>query len=126
MNRASSTDVMERGRAENILARTTAAALAVSSADGATLFQDLARRLSEILEVDAALIAVFKEGDPRRLTTLAAWLDGKPLQDFEYELATTPCRAMVGRVSRFVASGVHGEYAPGTPFAAKGFDSYAA
>ena len=37
---------MDGGRAENILARTTAAALAVSSADGATLFQDLARRLA--------------------------------------------------------------------------------
>ena len=57
---------------------------------------------------------------------MAAWLDGKPLQNFEYELATTPCRAMVGRVSRFVGSGVHGEYTPGTVFSAKGFDSYAA
>ena len=44
---------MEGGRAEDILARTTAAALAVSSADGATLFHDLVRRLAEILDVDA-------------------------------------------------------------------------
>jgi len=114
------------GRADDILARTTAAALAVSTADAATLFHDLAHRLAEILDVDATLIAVFKEGDPTRLVTLAAWLDGKALQNFEYELATTPCREVVGRVSRFVGTGVHVEYAPGSLFAAKGFDSYAA
>ena len=48
------------------------------------------------------------------------------MQNFEYELATTPCRAVVGRVSRFVGTGVNVEFAPGTLFAAKGFDSYAA
>ncbi len=117
---------MEGGRADDILARTTAAALAVSSADCAVLFHDLVRRLAEILDVDAAVISVFKEGDPARMTTLAAWLDGKPLENFEYELAKTPCGAVVGQVSRFVGTGVHSEFAPGTALSAMGFDSYAA
>jgi PAS domain S-box-containing protein len=127
MKRAVSTsEVGAAGRAEDILARTTAAALAVSTIDGPGLFQDLARRLAEILDVDATLIAVFKEGDRTRLTTLAAWLDGKPLRNFEYELEKTPCRVVVGRVSRFVGIGVRSEFPPESPFAAKGFDSYAA
>ena len=67
MNRVLTTEIMEGGRAGDILARTTAAALAVSSADCAALFQDLVRRLAEILDVDAAVISVFKEGDPARM-----------------------------------------------------------
>jgi PAS domain S-box-containing protein len=113
-------------RADEVLARMTAAAFAVSSVEGPTLFADLAQRLAEILEVDATLIAVFTDASRTRLQTLAAWLDGHALRNFEYELAKTPCRAVVGRESRFVASGVHHEFDPHTLFAAKGFDSYAA
>jgi PAS domain S-box-containing protein len=115
-----------RRRADDVLARMTAAAIAVSSVEGPALFADLTRRLAEILQVDATLIAVFTDASRTRLQTLAAWLDGHALRNFEYELAKTPCRAVVGRESRFVASGVHHEFDPHTLFAAKGFDSYAA
>ena len=49
-------DKLAADRLQLTLARTTAAALAVSSAEG-DVFGGLVRRLAEILEVDAAMIA---------------------------------------------------------------------
>ena len=115
--------VADRKRSEDAL---RAAALAVSSAEGDGLFAELMRYLAEILEVDVAMIAVYTGADRTRMRTLAALLDGKSLEPFEYALEGSPCRHVVGRQFRFVGSGVHPEFPPGTLFAAKGMDSYAA
>jgi PAS domain-containing protein len=74
----------------------------------------------------AAMVARFDSVVPTRVVALATWLDGRLLQTFDYEIEGTPCRAMVGRHTRFVAEGVHDEFAPGTLFHAQRFDSYAA
>ena len=114
------TDISERKRVEEAL---RAAALAVSTAEGASVFGELVRALATILRVDAAMIAVFVEGDPTRMRTLAARLDGKPLRNFEYPLAGSPCREVVGRDFRYVESGVNREFPPGTLFAPSGPNS---
>ncbi len=117
------TDISDRKRSEDALRR---AALAVSSAGGEKVFEELARSLAAILEVQAVLIAVFVEPGRSRMRTLATYLDGRILKTFEYELARTPCKGVVGREFRFAPSGVHAEFAPGTMFSALGFDSYTA
>jgi PAS domain S-box-containing protein len=117
------TDITDRKRSEDALRR---AALAVSSAGGENVFEKLARSLAEILEVQAVLIAVFVDAGRSRMRTLATCLDGRILKNFEYELARTPCKGVVGREFRFAPSGVHAEFAPGTMFSALGFDSYTA
>jgi PAS domain S-box-containing protein len=117
------TDITDRKRSEEALQR---AALAVSSAGGANVFEGLARSLAEILEVQAVLIAVFVDAGRTRMRTLATYLEGRILKPFEYELERTPCKGVVGREFRFAPSGVHSEFAPGTMFGALGFDSYAA
>ena len=117
------TDITERKRSEEAL---RAAALAVTSAEGEGVFHELVRYLSAILEVDVAMIAVHVDGDRTRMRTLAVRLDGKPLANFEYALDGSPCRHVVGREFRFVGAGVQPEFPPGTLFAAKGMDSYAA
>ena len=117
------TDISDRKRSEEALRR---AALAVSSAGGEQVFEELVRSLATILEVQAVLIAVFVDRDRSRMRTLAACLDGRILEPFEYELARTPCKGVIGREFRFTPSGVHSEFAPGTMFSALGFDSYAA
>jgi PAS domain S-box-containing protein len=119
-------DPSDATRLEFTLAKTTAAALAVSRIEGGDVFAQLACRLAEILEVDATMIARFDPALPGRVVTLATCLDGRMLRSFDYELAGTPCREMVDRDSRFVASGVRHEFTPGTLFHAEGFDSYAA
>jgi PAS domain S-box-containing protein len=118
-------DKLAADRLQLTLTRTTAAALAVSSAEG-DVFGGLVRKLAEILEVDATMIAQFIPDQPGRVRSLATWFDGRLLQPFEYDLAGSPCRGVVDRESRFVASGVHDEFTPGTMFHAQGFDSYAA
>ena len=116
----------EATRLEQTLAKTTAAALAVSRSDGDDVFGALAASLARILEVDAAMVARFDQEAPRRVISLATWLDGRLLRPFDYDIEGTPCRAMVGRDSRFVAAGVHDEFTPGTLFHEQRFDSYAA
>ncbi len=113
------------GELSEVLARTTAAALAVSSAAPGRVFDDLALALARVLGTDAALIAKFVDADRQRMRTLAVCFEGRLLSSFEYDVSQTPCRHIVGRTSRFVAQGVNGEFAPGTLFAAQGFDAYA-
>ncbi|HET9025498.1 MAG TPA: PAS domain S-box protein, partial [Burkholderiaceae bacterium] len=119
-------DASDAGRLEQTAAKITAAALAVSRAEGDDVFGELATRLAEILEVDATMIGRFDADDPGRVITLATWFEGRLLRTFDYDTSVTPCRQMVGRESRFVASGVHSEFTPDSLFHAQGFDSYAA
>jgi PAS domain S-box-containing protein len=108
------------------LAKTRAAALAVSSVEGSDVYAQLAQRLADILGVSATLIGTSIESSPGRIHARATWLDGRLLRSFEYDVEHSPCRGVVGRESRFVASGVNHEFEPGTLFHAQGFDSYAA
>ena len=117
------TDITERKRSEEAL---RAAALAVTNAEGEGVFRELVRYLATILEVDVAMIAVFADSDRTRMRTLAAWLDGKALMNFEYALDGSPCRHVIGREFHFVGEGVKPEFPPGTLFSAKEMDSYAA
>jgi PAS domain S-box-containing protein len=112
-------------RLRQVLDRTMAAALAVSGASAGRVCEDLVRSLASILGTDAALIGEFIDPGRTRMRTLAVWYDGRHLQNFDYDVAHSPCRHIVGRDSRLVAAGVHGEFAPGTLFAEQGFDAYA-
>jgi len=129
-NAAPATDAaLDRTGAEariaEVLARTTAAALAVSGAEPGRVFEDLARGLARVLGTDAALIGVFVDPQRTRMQTLAAVFDGRLLRPFEYDVTQTPCRHIVGRSSRFVPRGVQSEFAPGSLFSVEKFDAYA-
>jgi PAS domain S-box-containing protein len=102
------------------------AAQAVSHAGGPGLFADLVRELAHILGVATVFVAVFTDERRTRLRTLAATLDGRVLQNFDYPLEGSPCAQVVGRAFRHVERGVAAEFRPGTLFAAKGMDAYAA
>ena len=113
-------------RLNELLAKTTRAARAAATAEGENVFAGLAEQMAEILGVGATMIATAVAARPGRMLARATWFDGRLLQPFEYELAHTPCRAVIGRESRFVARGVHDEFEPGSLFHENGFDSYAA
>lgn len=102
------------------------AAQAVARCGGPQLFDDLVRELADTLRVATVFVAVFSDETHRQMRTLAAVLDGRALQNFDYVLEGTPCAKVVGRAFRHVTSGVAAEFSPGTLFAAKGMDSYAA
>ena len=73
-----------------------AAALAVSSAKGDRVFQELTRYLATILNVQLALIGHFLGEPPQAIRTLGLYGGGAYRENFEYRLDTTPCRAVVG------------------------------
>jgi hypothetical protein len=92
-------------RLSEVLARTTAAAVAVSGGEPGRVFEDLALGLAKVLGTDAALIAEFVDDAKRRMRTLALCFEGRTLRSVEYDVSQTPCRHIVGRASRFVPRG---------------------
>ena len=113
-------------RYEERLAKITAAAMAVSTAEGDNVFEQLAIALCGLLRIDAVMIAETLPGKPGHMRALATRVDGASLRTFDYDVEHSPCRLMVGREARFVDHGVHAEFAAGSLFHARGFDSYAA
>ena len=69
-----------------------AASLAVSSAKGDRVFQELTRYLATILGVQLALIGRLTRNAPSTLQTLGVYGNGAYRENFEYPLAVTPCR----------------------------------
>lgn len=117
------TDITERKRTQDAL---TSAALAVSSAQGASVFQELVRYLATILEVDVAFIATpDAAGGKCRLHTHAFFLDGEVRENFDYAIEDTPCATVVGRAFRIYPSGLRDEFPRDLDFARLDLESYA-
>jgi len=66
------------------------AALAVSTAEGERVFDDLVSALARILGVEFALISVYVEPQRAMLRTLATFYRGKLARNVEYPVAGTP------------------------------------
>jgi PAS domain S-box-containing protein len=115
-------EITDRKRTEAAL---RSAALAVSTAEGDTVFADLVRDLAATLDVDVAFVAQFLEANRSRMKALATFMYGAAGPEWEYELAGTPCEAVVGREFRAYASGLREQFRSG-PLATSKLDSYAA
>jgi two-component system cell cycle sensor histidine kinase/response regulator CckA len=116
------TDISDRKRIEDAL---RSAALAVSGAEGASVFQELVRFLAAILDVEIALIAIFHEDDRCRMRVRAFCLDGKISENFDYPLAGTPCETVVGKVFRIYPSRLCEQFPLDADFRSMGVESYA-
>ncbi len=96
-------EITDRKLAEDALRN---AALAVSSAEGDGVFEELTRNLAGTLGVALVFIAVFPKADTTRLSSLAAWVDGRSVDNFDYPIAGTPCETVVGKTFRAYPTGV--------------------
>src|SRR5262245_45378126 len=96
-------DVSHLERSEEALHK---AAIAISTAEGDTVFRDLVRHLAHCLDADVAFIAVPSEGDTCRMRMLAFYVDGKLIENFEYPIAGTPCETVMGKEYRFYPTGL--------------------
>jgi PAS domain S-box-containing protein len=78
----------------------------VSSLTGKQYFERLAVRLSEALHMRYCLISELLPGTLSRVRSIAYAVDGTVTSDVEYELAGTPCEAVVSKGMCVFPSGV--------------------
>ncbi len=106
--------------------RLHAAALAVSSAEGEQVYEDLVGALARILEVEFATIAVYEQPERSRLRTLARVAGGRILGNVSYPIAGTPCERAIGRAFGYFPSNVRAQFAEDAPLQELGIEGYAA
>jgi len=113
---------IERGHADDAL---RAAALAVSSARGDSVFAELVRYLAAILRVETAFISRYEPDDPDAMRVLALQQDGQLLRDIRYELEGTPCATVLGQEFRAYPSRLREQFPDDLDVQAQGTESYA-
>lgn len=101
-------------------------ALVVARPPSDELLSELMLELSAALQAAAAFVSTFSDDSRHRLRTQAMCLDGALLPNFEYDVAGSPCEAVIGHKFRFVPCGVLAQIDPRSDFAAAGLDAYAA
>src|SRR6266566_503571 len=90
---------------------------------GEEFFQDLVRHLASALDVPFAAISEFA-GVNTRVRTLAFWARGQIQENFEYDLAGTPCEDVVrGRLCHH-AAGVKDRFPLAKALVQLGVESY--
>jgi len=102
------------------------AALAVSTAEGERVFEQLVAALARILDVEFALIAVYVEPQRTMLRTLATFFGGRLAKNFEYPVAGSPCEQAIGRAFGFHAKGVAQRFPHDAMLQERGVEGYAA
>ena len=102
------------------------AALAISSAEGASVFERLSSELADILRVDVGFIAVFADEARAEMRMLAFCLDGRMRTPFHYALPGSPCARVVGHQFQCLPEGARREFPDSDLFRKLEIDSYAA
>jgi PAS domain S-box-containing protein len=90
---------------------------------GEAFFAALVRNLALAVDCAYAFVAEFS-GAPTRVRTLAVWGRGAPLENFEYELAGTPCEEVVRGSLCHHPQGVQGAFPADALLVEMGADSY--
>lgn len=98
------TDVTALRRVQAVL---DAVADGTAGTEGPRFFAAMVQHFARALEVDSAFITECADDPPTRVRTLAYWSAGSPGHGFEYELAGTPCEAVIrGRRDTFHPEGL--------------------
>jgi PAS domain S-box-containing protein len=113
---------IERGRSDEAF---RAAALAVSSARGESVFAELVRYLATILHCEVAFVARCHPLEPQRMSMLALSQDGEIQRDYDYELDGTPCRMVLGQSFRAYPERLREHFPDAADARALGLESYA-
>jgi diguanylate cyclase (GGDEF)-like protein/PAS domain S-box-containing protein len=87
-------DITERKRAEE---RLLDIARGVSATTGETFFHSLVAHLVPSLQADYAFVGQLVPGEADCIRTIAVQVGERRVDDFEYDLAGTPCQNVVGR-----------------------------
>lgn len=99
-------DITARKRTENALRNV---ALNITSVTGQNVLDQLARLLAESIDASLTFIGRYDEFT-RRMVTLAVCFKGESLENFDYELADTPCSRVFGRDFEYIPGNVAARY----------------
>ncbi|MEP1495349.1 GAF domain-containing protein, partial [Pseudophaeobacter sp.] len=69
--------------------------LVLSSSTGRDFIQFFAETLADCFEIDLVTIGELLVMENERISVLAGSMDGKPLEDFDYQACLTPCIAVI-------------------------------
>jgi PAS domain S-box-containing protein len=106
-HRASIRDISKRKHAAEALGLIMEG---TASATGEDFFRCLVKALASAFEFRYAFVGDLIGSKKNRIRTLAVWADGEYAEDFEYDLAGTPCHGVVGRELCFHADGVQKQF----------------
>ena len=81
-------------------------AASVSATIGTPFFQQLARNMAEAFGAQAGFVAQFLPGEPLTARTLAAVVEGKVVDNFDYRVKGTPCENLLQSETCVIAMGV--------------------
>lgn len=70
-------------------------AASVSASNDQAFFHQLTRNMTEALGADGGFIAQINNNDPIRAKTLAAIVDGKQIENIEYDVLNSPCNNLL-------------------------------
>ena len=103
-------DITERQRSDAALRqREQALQLLVegtASQTGDAFFQSCIRYMAHLLGVDAVIIGKFNNPDKSQVTTLSFWMGGQLQENFDYDLAGTPCALVLQGYPVYFAEGL--------------------
>ncbi len=113
-------DITDRKRAEDALHALVRGTTSV----GEEFFRALVRELSVVTGAERVFVGTFDPDTTTRIRTVAAWADGAPRENFEYELDGSPCARVVGRELCYFPSGVASAFPRDEALATQGIESY--
>ena len=100
-------DITEKKKLEEILQRVTSE---TSGEFGAEFFQSLVGQLAMALETRYAFVGELVGETRQRVQTVAVWAGGESGENFEYDLAGTPCENVVSKTTCLYPSGVQEQF----------------
>jgi PAS domain-containing protein len=87
-------DITERRQVEEALRLLSIDMMHLS---GAAFFDEVARKAAEFLDMEIGFVGRLLTPRNPRIRTLGLYIDGQTLPAVEYDLAGTPCEAVIGR-----------------------------
>jgi len=100
-------DITEQRQSEEML---RSVAEGVSGTMGETFFQSLATYLASALGTDYAFVGELVGKSNNKIRTLAVCAKGKRAENFEYDLAGTPCRKVMSRETCYYGKDVQRKF----------------
>jgi two-component system sensor histidine kinase/response regulator len=91
---------------------------------GEAFFQTCIRHMVNLLRVDAVLIGKLNTPEKSQVSTLSFYLDDQLRENFQYDLAGTPCEHLIRQKKVFSAENIIATYPEDELVAAEGLDNY--